>query len=446
MILLVGLAKAQNNREQSTASRVENSFRQHTTKVVSILCLALGCISVVIPLLYGLTPWTGVLFTLLAYWTYRLSLKEYTFQYAASILTTILGVSAISYAIIHGVYGALSFFLVLFTGIVATMTLNQPIGIAMFILEGVIIVPLAIFQHLRHHIYMSDSVIGDTLMALFVTLAVVYIIRVLNKQLTQLQAKEHAQSKELAVYNARIEEVLQTKVEALEEEIKDRTKRLRSLAQRGKELSNLTHDASNTLTSLRLTLDQNIHTFPEKDSENIEKSFDYLRTILQDVNKQETLRKHCSILEVINRSHTLLEKQLRSSKIEISLDFPAAEIAMSAAHLQRIIDNLLHNSRDALEEIIKKAKHRMIQITGHTEGNIYVFSIKDTGPGIPPDLISLATEPWFSTKGDEHMGMGLSSVAELLHLYPRTDMHIESKYGSYTKVTLKFPLWHPGKS
>lgn len=438
-----GQHKANKGVEQPTASRVENSFRQHATRAVSIICFALGCISIVIPLIYGVAPWTGILFTLIAYGTYRLSLHEKSFRLAAIILVVLLGLSSLAYAIVHGIYGALSFFLVLLTGIVASMTLSQRTSVFIFVLEGVIMIPLAVYQHINHRVFATDSVIPDTLMALIVSIAVYFVIRTFSIQLTQLQGREHAQLKELRTYNKKMELVLEERVKVLEEAIEERTHKLRSLAQRGKELSHLSHDVSNTLTSLRLALDQNLTTLPEKERENIDKSFEYLRTILQSTSKQKTNQKKCSVLEVVTTSQKILEKELRVRSVAVHISVEDCEVAMSGAHLQRIIDNLLHNSLDALNDQLKKSKDNSIEITGKRDGALYELSFRDNGIGIQEDLLSLVREPWFSTKGDDHMGMGLSSITELLQIYPHTSFQIESKYRHYTKVTLKLPLWQP---
>lgn len=438
-----GQHKANNRNEQPTASRVENSFRQHATRAVSIICFALGCISIIIPLIYGVAPWTGVVFTLITYGTYRLSLNEKTFRLAATILVVLLGLTSLAYAVVHGIYGALSFFLVLLTGIVASMTLSQQTSVIIFVLEGIVMIPLAVYQHINHHVFATDSVIPDTLMALIVSIAVYFVIRTFSIQLTQLQGREHAQLKELSTYNKKMEVVLEERVKQLEEAVEERTHKLRSLAQRGKELSHLTHDVSNTLTSLRLALDQNLTNIPEKDRENIDKSFEYLRTILQGTSKQKSNQKKCSVLEVVTTSQKLLEKQLRIDNIILQASIEDVQVAMSAAHLQRILDNLLHNSCDALKDPLSKNKQNIIEVVGKMDGPLYELSVRDNGIGIQEDLVSLVREPWFSTKGDDHMGMGLSSITELLQIYPHTSFQLESKYRHYTKVTLKLPVWQP---
>lgn len=410
------------------------------------MCLVLGGISVLIPLLYGVNPWTGVVFTIIAYWTYVLSQRERTYRTAAIILVTLLTLSSVLYAVVHGIYGALGFFLLLLSGIVASLTVSQQVGILLFVGEGIVMVPLAVYQHRVHQVFDTASVLPDTLMAVLIATAVYFIIRLFSSHLTQLQGRERAHLKELAVYNTQIESVLQTRLEELENQIKERTNRMRLLAHRGKELSHITHDLSNTLTSLRLTLDQGIQNLPEQERATVEDSFNHIRTILQSAQRGGKGRvKHCSITSVVTSSVQMLEKRLKRAEIGVALDLEEAQIAITPAHLQRIIDNLLQNSYDALLGAKKRSK-RQIRISGNREGGEYIFSFYDTGTGIPEDLLPLVTEPWFSTKGDSHIGMGLSSVTELLRLYPKTDFQLDSKHQSYTKITLTLPLWRAGKA
>ena len=94
--------------------------------------------------------------------------------------------------------------------------------------------------------------------------------------------------------------------------------------------------------------------------------------------------------------------------------------------------NLLKNAREAVGE----------------NGNVYVtagshrdhsveISVRDDGPGIPPDKIERIFEAYYTTK--EHgTGLGLAIVKHNVELYGGT-VRVESGLGKGATFTLIFP-------
>jgi len=423
------------------SSHVEHSFRQHATRVITLICIVLGCVSVIIPLFYGGNVWTGLIFTAVAFLTYWLSLQAERFHIAAIILVVLLILSSFLYAFAHGVYGALAFFLMMLSGVVASLTLSMRVAFFCFVLEIITLIPLAIYQHSHNATIDTSTVVPDTLMALLIAATMYFTLRILGQQLITVQGREHAHLKELEVYNTQMDAVLEKRVQELETSISNRTQRLQHLAQRGKELSHITHDVSNALTSLRLVLDQNLESLPEKDREQINSSFEYLRKIMQSTTKDKGQPiKRVSVLESVQIATNLLEKTLARNRISVSIDVPDATLAVEPEHLQRILSNFLQNSIDAFSEMKQKRVHKEIRIVGKMQNHRYTLTVQDNGPGIPEHLIPLIKEPWFSTKGGEHIGMGLSGVSDLINLYKDAQFSIESRAHHFTKMTISFPV------
>ena len=111
---------------------------------------------------------------------------------------------------------------------------------------------------------------------------------------------------------------------------------------------------------------------------------------------------------------------------------PFPPLLMQRGHLAEILANLLQNARDALGD----------------EGNIFVtagcrrdlaveVSVRDDGPGIPPEKISHIFEPYYTTK-EKGSGLGLSIVKNNIELYSGT-VRLESELGKGAKFTVVFP-------
>ena len=105
---------------------------------------------------------------------------------------------------------------------------------------------------------------------------------------------------------------------------------------------------------------------------------------------------------------------------------------MQRGHLSEIFVNLLQNAREALGD----------------QGNIFVaagchrdysveISVRDDGPGIPPDKIGRIFEAYYTTK-EKGSGLGLAIVKHNAELYGGT-ARVESELGKGAKFTVIFP-------
>ena len=74
--------------------------------------------------------------------------------------------------------------------------------------------------------------------------------------------------------------------------------------------------------------------------------------------------------------------------------------------------NILSNAMDALED-----RHdRRIGLTATIRGSEAVLTIRDSGPGVPPQLLERIFDPFFSTKGvGKGLGLGLSISFNIVH-------------------------------
>ncbi len=108
---------------------------------------------------------------------------------------------------------------------------------------------------------------------------------------------------------------------------------------------------------------------------------------------------------------------------------PAGQLLLPEADLQLVLNEILQNSADA-------STNAHVKITGQVEitGRV-VLCITDNGPGMSPELLKNASDPFVTTR-DDHHGVGLTRVETIL------DMHglawsLTSSVGTGTAVTLE---------
>ncbi|MGC8652902.1 MAG: hybrid sensor histidine kinase/response regulator [Candidatus Kryptoniota bacterium] len=124
--------------------------------------------------------------------------------------------------------------------------------------------------------------------------------------------------------------------------------------------------------------------------------------------------------EIIIESLPLFEETFpRTIKIETQLSKIPLTVTGDQSQIQQVIFNLAINARDAMPNGGVLTLRTEIRLVSSTEAELYQVSsgkyacivVKDTGEGIPPDLMSKIFEPFFTTKSPgKGTGLGLSVV------------------------------------
>lgn len=120
-----------------------------------------------------------------------------------------------------------------------------------------------------------------------------------------------------------------------------------------------------------------------------------------------TSRDPVSVNAIIVQALTLVHEQLRLRDIDVRLQLDATEplVMGNAIQLEQVFLNLLTNARDALASVEEKQVH----ISSSVEAGTLRVVVRDSGPGIPPELQHRVFDPFFTTKEvGEGTGLGLS--------------------------------------
>jgi len=107
-------------------------------------------------------------------------------------------------------------------------------------------------------------------------------------------------------------------------------------------------------------------------------------------------------------------------------------LLMQRGHLSEILVNLLKNAREALDD----SGHVFVTADCHRDHAIEI-SVRDDGPGVPPDKIERIFEAYYTTK-KHGTGLGLAIVKHNVELYGGR-IRVESVLGKGAKFTVIFP-------
>jgi len=121
------------------------------------------------------------------------------------------------------------------------------------------------------------------------------------------------------------------------------------------------------------------------------------------------------VYKVVEATLAICRERFRANAVELILPGSVPELSISCREVQieQILLNLLQNAFDA---VVEQPGERWVRLNVHSSEDSVVFSVTDSGPGIPEELRPRIMEPFFTTKPvGKGTGLGLSlskSIAE----------------------------------
>ena len=126
------------------------------------------------------------------------------------------------------------------------------------------------------------------------------------------------------------------------------------------------------------------------------------------------------------------EAQARGADVAIVLELGAVPRVVADEAL--LEEALAHVVRNAIEAV---GDQGAITLTTWSAGADVLCAVSDTGSGMPEDVLQRAAQPFFTTKGPQRPGLGLSSALGLMRqMGGQLDIRSEASAG--TRVTVRF--------
>jgi len=135
----------------------------------------------------------------------------------------------------------------------------------------------------------------------------------------------------------------------------------------------------------------------------------------------------------ITRTRWQNEARLRGLDYEVTLEAESAQHTFgSASELREVFVNLIVNAVDAMPEGGK------LSISIRRDGARLRLQFADTGTGMPDDVRQKIFDPFFSTKGAQGTGLGLSVSYSIIERHEGT-ISVASEPGNGTIFTIDLP-------
>ncbi len=146
------------------------------------------------------------------------------------------------------------------------------------------------------------------------------------------------------------------------------------------------------------------------------------------------------INQLVTRVLELLEPGLRNQQIDLQLQLAEGlpNVAADADQVHQVISNLIINAQQAMQESPQKILR--IQSTMNEGSSQLQLRIKDSGPGISPEVQRRIFEPFFTTKAPgKGTGLGLAVCSGIIEAHGGS-LELEQHPGSGACFCISLPL------
>ncbi|MEM1363098.1 MAG: ATP-binding protein [Pseudomonadota bacterium] len=327
-----------------------------------------------------------------------------------------------------------------------------PIPRAALLFSGIIVVGYTI----------GFSFVGDPSLIAFAMVSVAFFICIYQSIVRheEIFVSEFRTRRELAEKNAVIEDLLkETRLKASRKEREAEAKLAQ--AQKMEAIGTLTAGVAHDFNNLLAVIMGNIE-LAQIDPDNRE-SEEYLTSAHSAAHRGAELTQRllsfgrkATLVAEVQDINTVLDGMMpllrRTTPASISIDLQCSDeptyAKIDKGQFESAVLNLVINARDAMSHgghlTIQSSHCVRTTISTHDgedirPGSYVQVMVKDTGVGIPPEMMKRVFEPFFTTKGiGQGSGLGLAMVYGFLKQSGGVS-EIESEVGGGTTVTLYFP-------
>ena len=169
--------------------------------------------------------------------------------------------------------------------------------------------------------------------------------------------------------------------------------------------------------------------------EEVEHSDQIITQIMGYAQLSEGHVEKLNVIEELDQAIALVFPPAAGYPVRIHRDYAGEfpPMFMQRRHLRDTFVNLLQNAREALGD---KGGNISVSAKCHADYSVEV-TIRDDGPGIPPDKQEKVFEAYYTTK-EKGTGLGLATVKHNVGLYGGT-VRVESALGKGARFILVFP-------
>ena len=213
----------------------------------------------------------------------------------------------------------------------------------------------------------------------------------------------------------------------------------------GKLAAGVAHEINNPLTGILTFAEDLMEETPEDDPNHADLAVivretlrcrNIVRELLDFSRRTKPKRQRTNLQPIIDRSLALVRHQASFHDIDFTLQMeqPTVLVEVDPNQIQQVVLNLIINARDAMNgkgEIQVRTREQ-------PDAGRVVVEIADGGCGIPAGHLEKVFEPFFSTKGNLGLGLGLAAVRSIVDQHGG-EIQVESEEGKGATFRICLP-------
>ncbi|MDQ0162256.1 ATP-binding protein [Aeribacillus alveayuensis] len=206
------------------------------------------------------------------------------------------------------------------------------------------------------------------------------------------------------------------------------------------------HEIRNPLTGIhgfvqllkeKYTSDEDQHYFDVMEKE-IERINEIVSEFLMLGKPTVYKHKHYNLIEILQEVTPFISSECQIKNLKFQLDLDKEKpiwIYCTKDHIKQVILNITKNAIESMDS------EGALTISATQNKKRAILTIRDTGKGIPPQIINKIFDPFFTLK-DSGTGLGLAICQRIIDLYDGS-IHINSEINKGTCVTITLPINFP---
>lgn len=245
----------------------------------------------------------------------------------------------------------------------------------------------------------------------------------------------------------------------LENKVREKTDELQAAQSRlvqsekltalGKLAAGIGHEINNPLTSILLNSHLLVEGLDERGEEREElqliidettRCSSIVRGLLEFARQSSPAKSTVDLNFVIGKTLRLFESQAQALRIKIEqrLQSDMSPIYADAGKMAQVISNLSLNAMEAMPS----GGTLTVTTIQESVSNAIRLEFRDTGCGIPADVIGSIFDPFFTTKGVKGTGLGLAITYGIIQQHDGT-IEVQSQTGRGSVFIVRFPVAAP---